>query len=273
MIRLNGNPVKFDTYPNGETKVTFPENYEKISINTIRFHYESDADILYLKFVKDHLDQITLSYWDLFIDYMPYERMDRSENGSVFTLRSVANLINSLNFRKVKVVEPHSDVTCALLDRSEPFWFSKLLDLKGWLGHDAGFDIKYDYVVFPDSGAEKRYASFFPDFNTLTANKHRDFETGRITKLTINVDEPIPFRIGRQAFIIDDLSSYGGTFVMAALKLRDLGFSKISLWVAHAEDSIFKGKLLDHINYIYCSDSMTHSKEHSRVHVIPLEGK
>jgi ribose-phosphate pyrophosphokinase len=180
--------------------------------------------------------------------------MDRSEDGSPFTLKYVANFINNLKFDYVEIVEPHSDVTCALVDRSLPRYIN--YQLIGRVIEEVGFNPQNDYIVFPDAGAQKRYTMRFP--NVLVGNKKRDFTTGNILGLDIVGDIN---NVGTKAIIVDDLTSKGTTFVKTAEKLIDLGMEEIYLLVAHAENTMFKGELFDGlIDKIFTTDS--HVTEH-----------
>lgn len=250
MIKLNGNVVEFGEYPNGETLMKsrikmFPSGH----YHHIEFSYECDRDILRLMFLKQHLGAVSV---DLTIRYMPYSRLDRVEDGGMFTLKIVAALINWLEFRSVTVVEPHSDVTCALLDRSLPDYFTiehldevtKMID---------GWDTYFDWLFFPDAGAQKRYAKVL-GYNTAVGFKHRDFATGKLSGEMDVVgfnptDDP-------KVLIVDDLCSKGGTFCMSAKELRALGADKVYLFVAHCENTMWEGEVLDHIDGLYCTDSI-----------------
>lgn len=238
MILLNGKEVQFETFPNGETKVIIDENNIEI-VNLISFKYKGDSDLIKLMFVKRYLDDHELSVMNyLYIYYMPYSRMDRVEGNSVFTLKYISDFINNLKFERVEVIEPHSDVTAALLNNVKAKFIN--FDLLPLVMKDVGFDKEKDYLFFPDAGAQKRYHSLL-GFKQLVGYKHRDFETGEIKSLQV-VGE-VPYE-KRKIIIVDDLSSYGGTFLHSGNKLKELGFKEIYLLVAHAEDSIFKGKLL-----------------------------
>lgn len=178
MIKLNGKEIKFETFPNGETRMVD----EGIALldwgkQTISFKYENDSDLIKLMFVKKFVDsrRKSSSIFELIIYYMPYSRMDRSEDGSAFTLKYVADFINSLDFDKVTVVEPHSDVTLALLNNVE----SKFVNFK--LLPKVMEEVKFlsiDYLFFPDAGAPKRYANI-KGYNQLVGFKNRDFKNRR----------------------------------------------------------------------------------------------
>lgn len=254
MIILNDQKVEFETFPNGETKLVEDsiKCYAEYFNNFISFKYGNDSDLIKLMLVKQYLDDIE-EFAELTIYYMPYSRMDRSENGSAFTLKYIADFINKLNFEKVKVVEPHSDVTPALLNKVEPIYIN--FDLLPKVMEEVGFDKDNDYLFFPDSGAQKRYHSL-KGYKQLVGYKHRDFETGEIKSLEVVGEIP---EKPNKIIIVDDLSSYGGTFLHSGLKLKELGFKEVYLLVAHCENSIFKGKLLKEdspITKIFTTDTI-----------------
>src|SRR6185312_16307283 len=177
MILVNRKEVEFIKFPNGETQIKVDSLPERgWLIQSISLKYEDDSDLIKLMLVKNYLDACDrLSTDKLIIYYMPYSRMDRSENGSPFTLKYITNFINSLGFKKVVVIEPHSDVTPALLNNAESLYIN--FDLIEKVKEEVLFNEDKDYIVFPDAGASKRYSKMKAR-NTLFCNKIRDFETG-----------------------------------------------------------------------------------------------
>lgn len=256
MIILNGQKVEFEQFPNGETKLVKDSLFKDTKISTyayISFKYESDNDLIKLMLVKRYLDEVKIMFrTSLTIYYMPYSRMDRVENDSAFTLKYVAEFINNLNFERVTIIEPHSDVAVALLNKATAKYIN--FDLLPKVLDDMGFDKEKDYIVFPDAGAQKRYHSL-TGYKQLVGFKNRDFETGEIKSLQIVGQLPSSTE-GVKALIVDDLSSYGGTFVHTSKALNSLGIDTVNLLVAHAENSIFKGKLFDYIDKVYTTDSI-----------------
>lgn len=254
MIKLNGYEVEFEKFPNGELK---PVNIHEVLLQNINcenyvfdFKFESHDDLLKLYFLKKHFDAKVLKYQiaQLIIQYMPYSRMDRVENNSMFTLKFISEFINNLNFDSVIVTEPHSNVTLGTLNNAYGEYITQKSVQSLLLEFNMTDD---DYIMFPDNGAAQRY-KHIKHKNVLVGNKVRDFDTGEIKSLDIigNVINP------NKVLIIDDLSSYGGTFVNASKKLRELGFSEVNLYVTHAENSIFKGELFNHIDKLITTDSI-----------------
>ena len=254
MIKLNGKEVEFKTFPNGETMLVHDSVVDSCYVvNEVLFKYENDSDLIKLMFLKKYLDALSWENIDLIITYMPYSRMDRSENSSPFTLKYVTEFINNLNFQDVTVIEPHSDVTPALLNSVESLYIN--FELVNRVMKEVGFNPDEDYLMFPDSAAAKRYSKMKVK-NELVGHKHRNFETGRIESLEVvgsEVNNP------NKVIIVDDLSSYGGTFLMSGKKLKELGFKEIYLLVGHAENSVFKGDLLKEdspITKVFTTDSI-----------------
>ena len=118
MIVLNGMILSINKFPNNEVEIPI-HMYTKIQpVNTIIMKFESNEDIVNLMFIKKYLDEQGTES-ELIIPYLPYSRMDRTEGKKVFTLKYFAQLINSLNFKRVITYEAHSNVSLALIDRLE----------------------------------------------------------------------------------------------------------------------------------------------------------
>ncbi|WP_342498216.1 ribose-phosphate pyrophosphokinase [Bacillus sp. FSL M8-0350] len=268
MILLNGKKVDFKTFPNGELLLKKEEVHPKLQ-NHISLKYENDSDLIKLLILKKYLKQDSA----LTIYYMPYSRMDRSEEGSPFTLKYISDFINELGFTSVEIVEPHSDVTPALINNSHSNYINFKLIHK--VINETKFNPENDYLFFPDAGAAKRYSKM--KYPHLVGYKERDFSTGEIKSLKLVGDMP---ERKFKAIIVDDLSSYGGTFIKSAMKLREAGASEVYLLVAHAENSIFEGDIFktELINKVFTTDSLltkqndwNNKKHEDRLRVYKIE--
>lgn len=265
-IYVDDKLVTFTKYPNGETVVPAITLDTRRRDHVVRLHWESDVDLVHLVLVRGLVGQLLpkdpFFAPDLFIDYMPYSRMDRAQDDHCFSLRYVAGVISAQKWRKIEVVEPHSEVTTGLLG-AEPIWATATLTPK--VMRATGFDKECDYLVFPDAGAVKRYTDLMPDIvascHLVVMKKVRDFATGKITGL--DIDHTLlrgRGAAGRKpnALIVDDLSSRGGTFVQAADILRDVvGCEKVSLLVTHMEPVGLTGDLPKKLDRVFCTDTMT----------------
>lgn len=268
MLKLNGMELGLKTFPNGETLVNGDEILTHMTdFNTIAWKYENDGDLIKLMFVKSYLDERRVKC-SLTIYYMPYSRMDRVEGRSAFTLKYTAAFINSMNFESVIVIEPHSDVSLALIDRSIGKY--PTIQLLDQVADEVGFQPEKDFLFFPDAGAQKRYSKV-DGYKHLVGFKVRDFQTGEIKSLDVvgHVDGG-----AFKAIIVDDLCSYGGTFMRSAEKLKELGASHIYLLVGHCEKSIYKGKILESelIDKVFTTDTILDEAGHDKIHVFEMGG-
>ena len=266
MIKVNGKKIEFKTFPNGETlfdasQLKTPFAYQER--NYVDFKYETDSDLMNLLFVKRFIDNSIRrnDAWKLNITYMPYSRMDRSEGGSAFTLKYVADFINALNFYEVEILEPHSEVTPAVINNCTSKSIVGFLVERILNNHITGKN--NFYLCYPDTGAEKRYSkeitnkfafSYFK--GVLVGIKKRDFKTGKILQYKMVGDENLN---GADVVIVDDLCSRGGTFALASEELKKMGVGKIYLAVGHCENTIIDGDLLktnSNIEKVYTTDSI-----------------
>lgn len=257
------DPVKF---PNGE--IGF-ELYAHGNA-TVYWQYEGDHELVHLKMIRDHI-----SGGILVIDYLPYSRMDRIKGEWAFTLKTVADMINSMDWGYVDIAEPHSDVSIALINNSRPFYPTRLIFDR--VCEEIGFEKGKDYIVFPDAGAEKRYADMYTGHKYMVGYKKRDFDTGKIT--SFNLMDSLGFNegaAGSKAIIVDDLCSYGGTFLATAEALeRSYGIVDTTLLVAHLESKVHDGEMIlsDLIKNVYATKSIYNPvnvwalRKHPKIHI------
>ena len=271
MIKLNDEIIEQNNFPDGTLHLN-----EDIYIvygqdipNLISWHYENDAELFTLICLVKHIRRINgeKTKLDLFMPYIPHARMDRvKKDNDVFTLKYFAEVINDLHFNCVYVLDPHSNVSKALLDNvCENPWG----DLVQWAADNSVFDSKEKFIIFyPDEGSVKRYASSI-SYPYAFGVKRRDWKTGQIMGLdVIGESESIK---DSNILIIDDICSRGGTFLHSAKKLKELGANKIYLYVTHCENTILEGELLTSglIEKVYTTNSIF-TKEHEKIEVFEL---
>ena len=210
--------------------------------------YDSDSELFALQCIVDTLrDKEPLVQITLKMPYIPNARQDRCVSGRIFTLKTFAKIISSMNFCRVKVFDPHSDVSTALIDRVEVMEESHLQFLDVACS-DIGVSNNYTQIMYPDNGAAKKYGA---NEHNIVGYKHRNNE-GRIDSYSFTGLKENTARV----IIIDDICSFGGTFVAAAKALKEKGVKEVCLIVSHCEDNILKGELFDYIDRVYTTDSI-----------------
>ena len=219
--------------------------------------YDGDHELFQLKCI---VDTIRADYGDvpisLFLPYIPNARMDRVKSRrQLLTIKSFADVINSMHFSKVTVIDPHSDVSTALIDRVSVKEYATGVLLTDALIHTYANN-RNRVVCYPDAGSAKRFS--VTAIPTVTCEKVRDFNTGKIESVKLLGDVDLT---DKDVFIVDDICSYGGTFHAAAKALKAAGAGRVVLVVSHCEDSILKGKLFDPsedrlIDMVFTTDSI-----------------
>ena len=246
----------------------FPDNTLMLKTKNIDFsrpidiewYYENDAEL----FTIICLAKKATGTKNLFMPYIPHARMDRvKEPSDTFSLKYFAEVINSLWFDNVIVLDPHSTVSEALFDNL------RILDVTQFIKWTLDSIEGGTTLFFPDAGAAKRYSGLV-NLPYTYGNKNRDWRTGEILGLDIcgNLD----LIKGKTVLIVDDICSRGGTFYHSAKKLKELGADKIYLYITHCENTILEGEVLTSglIDKVFTTNSIF-NKEHEKIEVFSLD--
>lgn len=229
MIKINDFIVDQKHFPDGTYLLNnIPHIFERFNYTIeLDWRYEGEHEvsllILISKYIKENYPKTSLILKMLFV---PNSRMDRTyKKSEVFTLKYFCEIINDLHFDNVIVMDTHSNVTNALLNKVTE---RPLLELNQLI-------YNYKHIYFPDEGAQKRYSKVLNLSNKYiyTGSKRRDWATGDIEGLDILSHHESSNK--DKVLMIDDICSYGGTFLFSAEKLKKLGFETIDAYCTHAE--------------------------------------
>lgn len=191
-----------------------------------------------------------------FVLLLPYLPAARADRGEPLGARVYGNLINAMNPQQVIGIDPHSPIVeryvrnLTVLDPT-PLVTRVLSEC----GHH------YQGVIAPDKGAVPRAEATAKALGLplYRIEKHRDFDTGKITGMEI-IDE---LNSSDQYLVVDDICDGGRTFMELA-KITGLPKEQLGLWVTHG---IFSGNapaLREHYGRIYTTDS---HPGHNRIEV------
>lgn len=252
-------------YPDGTFRINIPEiSVTDDSPLEIVWAYRNESELSLLISITENLKEIYSNPVNLYMPYIPNARMDRvHKKTEVFTLKYFCKIINFLGFDKVTVLDAHSPVSVALLDRCENLFPEKYINSAVEL---SGIDRENDYVFFPDEGSCKRYSAMFKDFRHIGFGiKKRNWSDGKIIGLDVFGESPE----NKNVLIIDDICSFGGTVYHSAKKLKEMNCGKIYVYFTHCENSIAKGELLkgDLLEHIYTTDSLLSIEKNSKITV------
>ena len=271
MLYINRKPVSGGKFPNKEIYVDFDELHtlNPREPQEVLCKFESNDDLMALMMLKRSMDDMGFQDVSLFIPYLPYAALDRTENKRCLGAKFNGEFINALNFRAVYTWEAHSNVSLAVTNRIHDRLISvdiaeairANLDAQG-IQED---DILY---VFPDDGAKARYKKLEPK-NYIVFGKARRFEDGKLNapNITKSHYEGTP----AYAIVIDDLCRGGRTVCAAAKVVKEqLGVKHVLFCVAHTEDTVYTGPILDdpNVDGIYTTNSCLTHIDHEKLHII-----
>lgn len=203
---------------------------------------------------------------DLILPYIPYARQDRVCNpGEAHSLKVFAGMINSLNFARVIVVDPHSAVSEAVIDRIT------VVQQKQTISEHLVKIIEKEDAVFvaPDAGANKKTSDLAKEYMIpfIRCDKLRDLQTGKIIETVVYADT----LKGKTCIIVDDICDGGRTFVELAKALRAKGAKKVILSVSHGIFSNGTKYLEDNgIDEIYTTNTFRSTPDSDNVIVVDL---
>ena len=271
MLYLNDNEVKFIILPNQEKRLDLPlEFINNLHENIVLWTYETDASIFELLLFDEVMTKLKQRY-KLVIGYMPYSRMDRvHEANTAFSLKIITQLLSEQTsaLEEVFVLDPHSPET---LTKFKEFGM-KVQEIDYSLADEvmefANVNLDETWIVFPDKGAANRY-DYYKYPNVIICEKTRNFATGAIESVKAKITKSngtsvtkgmYPKDTKQNLIVIDDLCSYGGTFVKALEAIEEhpqINFDKAWLVITHAEKAMEEGKVLEKYDKVFCTDSIS----------------
>ena len=262
LVNLERSEIKYkiSKFPDGQQTINLinwhsfnNEGDNAIQIST-RLNSFQDLEILIC--AVQAIRNVTSRKIELYVPYFLGSRSDRKfvEGGVNYLKQVICPIINSLNFSKVDVLDPHSDVLEACLNNYEKTNNHFLVAL-------ALNDICSDMIgsvclVSPDAGAYKKVFDVAKEFNIekiITATKVRDLKTGQILHTEVpTLDQHNDIKY----VIVDDICDGGRTFVEIAKAIKaSRPTAKIYLVVTHG---IFSGgfyELDELFEGVFCTNS------------------
>lgn len=220
-------------FPHGEmqVRVSLPTgrdipNWQGSPRCSILWEFERTEEVFEILLIADALKRDEATLEGLSMHYVPFSRQDRvAVKGDSFSLKVLADIINSLNLKEVYIIDPHSDVTTAL--------FNNLKVREQYDVFEGHFRSKKNfYLISPDAGALKKIyklAALVKTDGVIECSKIRDPKDGKVTGVQVYADD-LNYQ---DCYIVDDICDGGRTFIEIAKKLKHRKVGKIVLMVTH----------------------------------------
>jgi ribose-phosphate pyrophosphokinase len=223
MIYLNGQPLDVTLFPDNTSQVWKIPNISDFQFGFVVWKFSHEGEFVQLAQLKTLLDSYNLETY-LRITYLPYGRQDKKvSNETTFALFPFAKLLNSLNFKEVILVDPHSQVALDFIKNSRAVY--PIGNLMGVI-----YETGADMICYPDKGALAKYVKEYGEIQLpyIFGEKVRDQLTGNITAYSLIGD-----CYGKNVLIVDDICDGGMTFKILAKDLLASGAKSVVLFVTH----------------------------------------
>ena len=241
--------MKVFNFPGGEVHVQLDD--EEMTRYEHQANLWSSDDIMRMLLVNNALEPVAGDLtWT--IPYVPYARQDRRANSNEpLSIQVMAQLINSMGASEVRIWDPHSDVTAALIKNVTIIPQEQLVHRM--IGHK-----HYDAVVAPDTGATKKALKVAARLqaSVIQAHKVRDTLTGQISATRLLDYKSI---FDKRVLVVDDICDGGRTFIELGKILRDELPHTLDLYVTHGIFSKGLDTLLSIYDQIYCPNPKDYS--------------
>jgi len=246
-----GKSIAFEafTFSGGEPQIRIKEDFgDQANSILITTRIRSFNDLGFLLIATDALRRMEIEKIRLLLPYFPAARQDRPMvKGEALSVKVYADIINAANYEQVLIIDPHSDVTPALLDNVKVI--HNHLFVKKALATESNY-----YLIAPDAGALKKaygVAQALGGCSIIECSKKRNVVTGQLSGFKVYADD----LQGKTCVIVDDICDGGGTFLGLAKELKIKNAGDLILVITHGVFSKGVTELTAVFSKIYCTDS------------------
>lgn len=274
LVDLNKSDIKYQIqkFPDGQQNIVIkginqllksrdPLLFDNIKIKS-RLNNWLDLELITCAVAS--LRELGVEEIHLYTPYIMGARSDRKfeEGGNNYLKDVICPIINSLNFKTVTCIDPHSDVLEACI---KGFRKQSNFDIVKWSLHElrpigCGFDDYRDnniILISPDAGASKKIYKLAEQIgykgDIITCSKDRDTD-GKLTKTVVSID----IRTNKRDFIIiDDICDGGATFINIAKEIKKSPFTNVKIYLIVTHGIFSKGvaELSSYFDGIYTTNS------------------
>jgi ribose-phosphate pyrophosphokinase len=249
---IAGTEIEFEkfVFAGGEPHIKIKSSIDPLLEVIVTHRLNSFNDVGMLCVAVDALKRMDANLSTLFIPYFPAARQDRlMQIGEPLSVKVYADIINNLGFKKVMVLDAHSEVAPALLNNCQVIPnYNFVKSILENIGNSVT-------LISPDGGALKKIyklSEFLGGVEVVECSKTRDVKTGKLQSFKVYVDD----LAGKDCLIVDDICDGGGTFIGLAKELKNKNAGKLYLAVTHGIFSKGYIELSNCFTKIFTTDSV-----------------
>ncbi|MEN3035087.1 MAG: ribose-phosphate diphosphokinase [Candidatus Methanosuratincola sp.] len=220
--------LDYKNFPDGESYLRLSRSVKGEEVALIHTTYpQQDKRLIELLLITDALKDLGAERVKVVVPYMAYARQDtRFRDGEAVSIRTLFKVVEAAGADEFYTVDIHKEATLgAFRIKAKNLYGTEVIS--EYLGT---MDLKDPYILAPDKGAimiakrvAERLGSDYGNFE-----KTRDRISGAITVRGEAVDVK-----GKDAVIVDDLISTGGTIANAARLLKEWGARRVVAACTH----------------------------------------
>lgn len=249
---LDGKEIEFQSFifSGGEPHIKINPDFDIQTEILITHRLNSFNDLGLLCLAVDALKRMDAKIGNLLIPYFPSARQDRvMVKGEPLSVKVYADIINNLGFKKILILDAHSEVTPALVNNcyaiSNHNFIKQVIE-------KIGLNVK---LISPDGGALKKIykvSEFLGGIEVVECSKSRDVKTSKLTGFKVYTDD----LAGQDCLIVDDICDAGGTFIGLANELKKKNAGNLYLAVTHGIFSKGFDELQKCFTHIFTTNSI-----------------
>ncbi|MGH2637767.1 MAG: ribose-phosphate diphosphokinase [Rhabdochlamydiaceae bacterium] len=253
-------------FPDGESKIRISDEVRNKRVIVVQSTYPPvDKHLMQLLLLAHKLSEDGADVFAA-VPYLGYARQDKEFlKGEIISLGIIAHLMRSVGIKRMVTVDIHSVQALGLF--SFPVYSCSSIPLLAeYVAKN--YKLQRPISVSPDFGSSTRVEAFAAVLKSefVSFNKKRDRVTGEVaTEEQRNLN-----LLGRDAIIIDDMISTGGSVIKSAQLLKKYGANRVIAACAHP---VLIGGALDKIKSAGVDDLVatnTVPSKYSKVDVSPL---
>jgi|TARA_B100000315_G_C14560215_1_gene580143 ribose-phosphate pyrophosphokinase len=214
--------IGYKLFPDGESKVTLLSEVRNQPVILVQSAYPPVDRHLFQALLLSHKLSEEGAEVHAVIPYLPYARQDREFlNGEIVSMRVIARLFRAVGMRRFTTVDIHS--VEGLSNLSIPSYSASAVPLLAEYIQN-NFKLADPIAASPDFGGSARVEAF----SRILGIDHLSLEKSR-DKVTDEVQvKPLDSSVsGRDAIIVDDIISTGGSIQKACIQLKKSGAKRV----------------------------------------------
>jgi ribose-phosphate pyrophosphokinase len=257
--------IESTDFPDGESKLRILDDVRNKKVIIVQSTYPPvDKHLMQLLLLSHKMSEEGAEVHAV-VPYLGYARQDKEFlKGEVVSLGVISHLLRSVGIKRMVTVDIHSVQALGLF--SFPVYSTSAISLLAEY-IKSNFDLKNPISVSPDFGSSTRVEAFAAVLKSehISFKKTRDRKTGEVKTEDQNLNLK-----GRDAIIIDDMISTGGSVVKCTQLLKKYGVMRV---IASCTHPVLVGGAMEKMKNAGVDDLIstnTIPSKYSKVDVTPL---